>query len=445
MMAMDDEQKKQVALFRYGVIRDLVAGPLAPGAKERIMAEIANRVWTIPGSSRVRVGRSTVRDWVTLYELYGFAGLEPLPRSDRGSSRTLPEEIQDQLLALRRTRPRASTDSLIRAVQLAQEPGVALRLPRSTVYRFLAAHAAKAAADKDGAPDARAFTYEHTNDLWTADVMHGPRLVIPGRRERGKTYLHAFLDDASRIVPFAAFYPSENAACFSDCLKQAMLRRGVPRRLYCDNGASYRTQHLQVVCATLNVALIHSRPHQPRGRGKIERFFRHVRTSFLPHVTDEMLRSLAALNRVFCAWVEGEYHQTPHRGLEGRTPIDRFLDDQDHLRPAPEDLDRLLRMKATRRVGRDRTVRLEGRLYEAPDGWAGEIVELLYDPYDPSAQVAFRRRGESAELPLRPLAATINARLPRLSRQPAESEPVPATGISYLDLIARRFFGDKEN
>ncbi|HEX9734564.1 MAG TPA: helix-turn-helix domain-containing protein [Thermoanaerobaculia bacterium] len=77
---MDEEQKKQVALFRYGVIRDLVAGPLAPGAKERIMAEVANRIWTIPGSSRVRVGRSTVRDWVTLYELYGFAGLEPVPR-----------------------------------------------------------------------------------------------------------------------------------------------------------------------------------------------------------------------------------------------------------------------------------------------------------------------------------------------------------------------------
>lgn len=442
---MEDEQKKQVAVFRYGVIRDLVAGPLAPGAKEEILAEIANRTWSIPGSSRTRIGRSTAREWATLYELYGFAGLEPVPRSDRGSSRTLPEEIQDQLLTLRKTRPKASIDSLIRAVQLAQEPGVILRLPRSTVYRFIAAHAAQAAADKGGAPDARAFTYEHTNDLWTADVMHGPRLVVPGRRDRAKTYLHAFLDDASRLVPFAAFYPSENAACFGDCLKQAMLRRGVPRRLYCDNGAPYRTQHLQVVCATLNVALIHTRPHQPRGRGKIERFFRHVRTSFLPHVTDEMLQSLAALNRVFWAWVEGEYHQTPHRGLEGRTPIDRFLDDQDHLRPAPEDLDRLLRMKVTRRVGRDRTVRLEGRLYEAPDGWAGEIVEVLYDPYDPSTAVTFRRRGERAELSLRRLAATINARLPRPRREIVESDAAPATGISYLDLVARRFFGEKES
>ena len=439
---MDDEEKKQVALFRYGVIRDLVAGPLAPGAKERILTEIANRTWTIPGSSRTRIGRSTVRSWATLYELHGFAGLEPITRSDQGRSRSLPEELQDQLLALRKARPTASVESLIRALELAQKPGVSLRLPRSTVYRFLAAQASPA-PDKGSTPDARAFTYEHTNDLWTADVMHGPRLVVPGRRERPKTYLHAFLDDASRIVPFAAFYPSESAACFGDCLKQAMLRRGVPRRLYCDNGGLYRTQHLQVVCATLNVALIHSRPHQPRGRGKIERFFRHLRTSFLPHLTDEMLHGLAALNRVFWAWVEGEYHLTPHRGLDGRSPIERFLDDQDHIRSAPEDLDRLLRMKVTRRVARDRTVRLESRLFEAPDGWAGENVEVLYDPYDPSAPVTFRHPSTTGELPLRSLAATVNARLPRQQTPP--SEAAPATGISYLDLVARRFYGEKEH
>ncbi|MCP3957046.1 MAG: transposase family protein, partial [bacterium] len=40
----------------------------------------------------------------------------------------------------------------------------------------------------------------------------------------------------------------------------------------------YRHHHLQIVCATLGISLIHSRPYQPRGRGKIERFFRHVRS-----------------------------------------------------------------------------------------------------------------------------------------------------------------------
>ena len=157
-----------------------------------------------------------------------------------------------------------------------------------------------------------------------------------------------------------------------------------------------------------------------------------------------MLADLGALNRVFWAWLEGEYHQTPHRGLEGKTPMERFLADQDHVRPAPEEVESLLRMKVKRRVGRDRTVRLEGRLYETPDGWAGETVEVLYDPYDPLAPVSMRSPGAPEEIRLRLADLTANARLPRAT-ETAESEPEPATtGISYLDLIAARFYGEEE-
>jgi hypothetical protein len=243
------------------------------------------------------------------------------------------------------------------------------------------------------------------------------------------------------MVPFAAFYLAENAACFQDALKQALLRRGLPRRLYCDNGATFRTHHLQVICATLNISLVHSRPHKPRGRGKIERFFRHVRTAFLPHLTQEILSDLAELNRVFWAWLEAEYHQTPHGGLNGQTPLDRFLDDQALIRPAPEQLELWLRMSVARRVGKDRVVHLDGRLYEAPDGYAGETVDVLYDPYDPGRPVHFRRKGESVERPLRRLDLVTNATLRRLARNREPAQDPPTTGISYLELIARKFYG----
>jgi hypothetical protein len=313
------------------------------------------------------------------------------------------------------------------------------------VHRFFAAQAAPAQEASSGEPDAVAFTFPHVNDLWTSDLMHGPRLLVPGRRDGGKTYLYAFLDDASRLVPYAAFYRVENAACFQDALKQALLRRGLPRRLYCDNGATFRTHHLQVICATLNICLIHSRPHRPRGRGKIERFFRHVRSAFMPHLTPEILSDLASLNRVFWAWLEAEYHQTPHGGLQGQTPLDRFLDDQALVRPAPEQLELWLRMSVTRRVGKDRIVHLDGRLYEAPDGYAGETVDVLYDPYDPGRPVHFRRKGETAERPLRRLDLLTNATLRRVARDPQPAAEAPTTGISYLDLLAKTFYeGDNQ-
>lgn len=438
---MDETQREKIALFRYGIIAELIGRTPAPREKEKLLCAIAAKEWNVPGSQRTRIGRSTVRDWIELYQTHGFEGLKPGPRADAGRSRTIPEEVQDLLLKLRAERPNASLDSLIRAVHLSGRMAPGLRLSRSSVHRFFAAQAAPAKPAASAEPDALAFTYPHVNDLWTSDLMHGPRLLVPGRRDGGKTYLYAFLDDASRMVPFAAFYLAENAACFQDALKQALLRRGLPRRLYCDNGATFRTHHLQVICATLNISLVHSRPHRPRGRGKIERFFRHVRTAFVPHLTQEILSDLAELNRVFWAWLEAEYHQTPHGGLDGQTPLDRFLEDQALIRPAPEQLELWLRMSVARRVGRDRIVHLDGRLYEAPDGYAGETVEVLYDPYDPGRPVHFRRKGETAERPLRRLDLATNATLRRVARDTGPVAEAPTTGISYLELIAKKFYG----
>ena len=124
--------------------------------------------------------------------------------------------------------------------------------------------------------------------------------------------------------------------------------------------------------------------------------------------------------------------------MEGRTPHDRFLDDITRVRAVPEDLVRLMRMKLTRRVARDRTVRLNGRLYEAPDGFAGESVDVLHDPYDLTQPVHLRRHGESDEYRLRPLDLELNARLRRTPRAADAPSEESMTGISYLDLIAQK-------
>ena len=197
---------------------------------------------------------------------------------------------------------------------------------------------------------------------------------------------------------------------------------------------------IELVCAILNVTLIHSRPRQPRGRGKIERFFRTVRARFLTLLQTEHLQDLDVLNRVFGAWLEGEYHVSAHGGLDGKTPLDRFLEDTALIRSAPEDLERLMRMVVTRRVAKDRTVRLDGRVYEAPDGYAGERVDVLYDPYDTTAAVHLRRCGEREEVRLRLLDPIANARwrpsIPETEK--SEIEEPPSTDIRYLDRLVER-------
>ena len=213
--------------------------------------------------------------------------------------------------------------------------------------------------------------------------MHGPS-VADGRKRR-KTYLIAFIDDATRVVPFAAFAFAENTAAFLPVFKQALLRRGQPARLYVDNGSAYRSRQLALVCAKLGVALIHARPYQPAGKGKIERYFRTVRGSWLAHLDLAAIDGLDALNRRLWAWVEGEYHQSPHRGLDGETPLDRWAAtgaDVRYPNPGP-DFDDLFLFEVKRRVMKDRTVSLNGCLYEVDALLVGQTVVLRYDPAAP--------------------------------------------------------------
>jgi hypothetical protein len=224
--------------------------------------------------------------------------------------------------------------------------------------------------------------------MWMSDVMHGPTVAIGERQQRRKTYLIAFLDDATRLIPYCAFALSENTQAFLPIFKQALRRRGLPQRLYVDNGANYRSQHLALVCAKLGVTLIHSRPHQPEGRGKQERWFRTVRAQFITRLTAADTASLEALNRRLWAWVEGEYHQTPHRGLDDHTPLERWALSADQLR-LPEmnlDLDDLFLFETKRRVQRDRTVSLNGTVFEVDAALVGETVLLRFDPTAPLAR-----------------------------------------------------------
>ena len=102
---MDENLRERIAIFRYGVISELASRPLAPGDKETLLAEIAQKEWDIPGTHRRLIARSTARDWVEAYQRYGFDGLKPSQRSDRGTSRSLSDEVQELLVQLREERP----------------------------------------------------------------------------------------------------------------------------------------------------------------------------------------------------------------------------------------------------------------------------------------------------------------------------------------------------
>jgi transposase InsO family protein len=396
MKDTDHQHRQALALFRYGVIAELVQlPPGSPGISAQIRQQ-AEHDYRIPGTRRTRVAAETIRDWLKRYRKGGFEALLPKPRSDRGQPRRLPAAVAEVLVSIKEQSPALSVRLLIQRARQSGQIPADLPLPPATVHRLLSRQGLMARrSDVPVGTDRRRFAFHYAGELWMSDVMHGVS-VGDGRGRRHKTYLIAFIDDATRVIPYAAFAWAENTSAFLPVFKQALIRRGLPQRLYVDNGANYRSHQLALVCAKLGVALIHARPHQPQGKGKIERWFRTVRAQLMSQLSAADSTSLDALNRRLWAFIEGEYHHTPHRGLDGRTPLEQWALVGDQVRFPDADIDELFLFEVKRRVLNDRTVSLHGRAYEVDAVLVGETVILRYDPAAPPTRpIAVLHQGKA--------------------------------------------------
>ena len=134
---MTEEQKKQVATFRFGVIHELVnTKELSRGEQERLIRDKCERRWSIPFSNRTRLSRTTILRWVRLYK-GGNGKIESLyssSRSDQGASRSMGQETCLCLIGLRRQFPRITIKALISKMR---ETNPEARLNPSNVHRFL--------------------------------------------------------------------------------------------------------------------------------------------------------------------------------------------------------------------------------------------------------------------------------------------------------------------
>lgn len=425
-----------LALFRYGLIADLLHLPPGTHTLHARLREKADRDYDIPGTPRRRVAAETLRDWLYAYRRGGFDALKPQPRTDRGTARALPQDVADRLCALKEAQPALSTVRLITAARAQHLLPDDLVVARATVHRLLAAHGLAARPPAEATTtDRRRFAFDAPNELWMSDVMHGPSVFDPDDRRRHKTYLIALLDDATRLIPHAAFARSESIAAFLPVFEHAIRRRGLPKRIYVDNDAAYRARHLALVCAKLGVTLIHARPYLPQGKGKLERWFRTARLQLLPALTEADTHDLEALNRRLWAWIEGEYHQTPHRGLDGDTPADRWACNAGAI-TLPGDLGDLFLFEEKRKVQKDRTISLHGVAYEVDAALIGKTVLLRYDPVRRQRGIQVHHRGRLIET-AKPVDAYANCFVRRdhgtKLLTPTASPSAPPSGLPLRD------------
>jgi putative transposase len=418
-----DAKAEKIALFRYGLIATLVLEKLPRGEMIRRARELAEHEYDIPFSDRRHVSVETLLQWAARYRNGGLDALAPQPRSDRGKPRVISPQLAQLIERLKRENPHRNGTTLLRELALVSEDGTA-PLSESSLYRFLKTIGLtkRQLLAKTGF---KKFEAEFANQIWQSDLMYGPYVEREGDGKR-QAFLCAILDDASRLIPHAEFYADQGLESLLDCLRQAIAARGVPIRLYVDNGKIYRSRQLERIGASVGILIVHTPPYQPEGRGKIERFFRTVREQFLAGIDRHVVRTLADLNTRFQVWLDSVYHREKHGALE-TTPLQRWQRNIEHVRqlsPAT-DLRRLFFYRVDRLVRRDSTFFIHRRFYEAPPHLACRRIEVRFDPLDPiELDIYFDGKFVSTA---RPVDAVINAQLPPAPR--AEPQNGAPTGI----------------
>ena len=423
---MDQEKKEKIALFRFGVISRLLWIKGQERQQDALLREMTSKAWEIPFSNRTALGRSTVLEWLKKYRDSGdrLESLQPQTRSDKGKARSLDEETEQALGHLKTELKGASLPVILRVARERKLLPPDFHASLQSLYRLFQRKGLN--EPQDLKPDLRRFESELPNDLWQSECMHGSSVIVDGKVK--KSFLFAFLDDHSRLIPHGEFYLQENLKNLIDCLIKALSKRGLPRKIYLDNGPSFRSHQLAHATASLGISLIHCTPYRPEGKGKIERLFKSLRMQFLPLLPPSL--SLTDLNERFEQWCDQAYHQTVH-GTTQETPWDRYTRHLHLLRPAPKNLSDFLRTRARRKVDRDRTVTLHGRIYEAPVDLIEKNVHLLYHETDPQRiEVFYQDQSYGFLVPLNP---HINARIKRNAQrthlEPQGGSPSPPNPV----------------
>ena len=231
--------------------------------------------------------------------------------------------------------------------------------------------------------------------------------------KQARPWLTVIIDDYSRaIAGFFISFDSPSAARTALALRQAIWRKadahwivfGIPEIFYTDNGSDFTSGHLEQVAADIKMRLIFSAPGQPRGRGRIERFFETVNQMFLctlpGYIEAGAVRgrpelTVAELDRGFRDFLR-EYHARPH-GETKIPPQERWQHGGFVPRMAEslEQLDLLLLTVAKMRKVQADGVRFQGMRYIDPTlaAYVGESVVLRYDPRD-VAEVRLFHQGQ---------------------------------------------------
>jgi len=370
------------AWFRYGVISSLLCRDDNRSLKSGF-SELSGRMWVFPNNEMGYISYASIENWYYAFRKGGVEALMPKKRKDSGISREISVNIQDAVDKLLSQYSNLKTSNIIRLLRA--QDNLRDEIPgKSTVYRYVKQIRSNYTNTETG-KQRLAFEAPYSGNLWQTDLMYGPYLYCcsDGKFKKKQTYLIAIIDDHSRLIVHAEFFFSQRVEDYGQVLKTACLKRGIPEKLYCDNGKIFLSGQIKRIASKLGTVVLHTKVRDAAAKGKIEKYFGYVRTGFLEKFRITGLpKSLEELNAEFRSWLETGYNCRIHSGIKMK-PIEKWLMSANKVRTVPADKEySYFLFHCERVVKKNGTFTIDTIPYETCYTLASKKVRIEYDPFN---------------------------------------------------------------
>lgn len=373
---MNDEEKRNIALFRYGIIAPLISGTYDESkSRKEFFRNAAKRTYTNPRGNDVKFSNSTIERWYYDYKKGGFDALIPQKRADSGQPRKVDDDVIRQIRFLKEEYPKMPAtiihQKLIDNGTISKD-GLSL----STINR----HVNKLKIEKkfSNNKDMRRFERAHINEVWYGDTCYGPYLKVDGKKRR--TYIIALIDDASRYIIGIDLFFNDNFVNLMSVMKSSVTRFGRPKILTFDNGSPYKNKQMELLTARIGSTLNYNPPSTPTGKAKIERWFKTMKTGWMSGLNMNDYTCINELRKSLLNFVS-RYNQKVHSSLNGLSPQDRFFEESYMIKRLTTDqIETAFLLEYERRVTADSIVMIDEVEYEVPYRYSKQKIILRYSP-----------------------------------------------------------------
>ncbi|NOW21503.1 DDE-type integrase/transposase/recombinase [Clostridium butyricum] len=394
---MNEKTRKEIALFRYGILAPLISGTYDQNISiQGFFREAAGKLYTTPSGEDTKIAASTLERWYYNYKNKGFDALMPIRRCDTGRSRKLDVDITEQIKYLKGEYPRIPATLIY---QKLVDNGTIIKsdISLSTINRYI--NQLKLENKYSNNKEMKRYEREHINEVWCGDSSVGPYIKIEGGNKK-RVYIIALIDDASRYITGIDIFFNDNFVNLMSVLKSAVTRFGKPKILNFDNGASYKNKQMELLAARIGTIINYCAPYTPQSKAKIERWFRTLKDQWMSQLNMKDFKTLDELRISLNSYVNS-YNQHVHSSLNGLSPQDRFFKESHMIkRLSSDEIENSFLLEYERRVSADNVVVIDETEYEVDYRYSKQKITLRYSPDLSKIYVVDKNTGGLTEIKL---------------------------------------------